>query len=90
LKHISHPIVGDVRYGKGDINRMFREDYGLHRLALHAWALSVPHPDGPDLHLHAPLPDDLALPLTRLGVWPQIWDDEERRWTSMPELAPNG
>lgn len=80
LKHISHPIVGDVRYGKGDINRLFRETYGLHRLALHAWAMTVPHPDGGEVYLQAPLPADLAEPWERLGVWPQSWDRETRRW----------
>jgi tRNA pseudouridine65 synthase len=85
LKHISHPIVGDVRYGKGDINRMFRETYGLHRLALHAWGLSVPHPDGSDLHVQAPLPDDLAAPWTLVGVWPQVWDATTRRWLATPD-----
>lgn len=39
LKHLSHPIVGDVRFGKGDVNRYFRETYGFTRMALHATAL---------------------------------------------------
>ena len=29
-------IIGDVNYGKGEHNRLFRERFGLHRLALHA------------------------------------------------------
>lgn len=41
LKHLSHPIVGDVRYGKGDVNRFFRENYSLNRLALHALELTL-------------------------------------------------
>lgn len=44
LKHLAHPIVGDVRYGDGRINRAFRTDFGLHRLALHAWSLRFEHP----------------------------------------------
>jgi tRNA pseudouridine65 synthase len=44
LKHIACPIIGDVNYGKGEHNRLFRERFGLHRLALHAYTLRVPHP----------------------------------------------
>ena len=33
LKHIAHPIVGDVRYGKAEHNRLFRRRFGLERLA---------------------------------------------------------
>lgn len=40
LKHLSHPIVGDVRFGKGDVNRYFRDTYSFTRMALHAAALS--------------------------------------------------
>jgi len=69
LKHLSHPIVGDVRYGDGNINRAFRADWGLHRLALHAAAIDLEHPmTGVALELVAPGPDDLAQPLAKLGL----------------------
>ena len=45
LKHVSCPIIGDVKYGKGEHNRHFREQYGLHRLALHATELAFDHPE---------------------------------------------
>lgn len=45
LKHLSLPIIGDTKYGKGEINRLFREDYGLCRLALHATKLEFNHPE---------------------------------------------
>jgi len=74
LKHDAHPIVGDVNYGKGDINRFFREHYDLHRLALHATSLTLPHPrTGALLRLEAAVPDDLAVPLLRLGVPEELW-----------------
>lgn len=60
LKHISCPLIGDVRYGKGEHNRLFRERYGLHRLALHAAQLCLSAPSGVKLELEAPLPPDLA------------------------------
>ncbi len=44
LKHINHPIVGDTRYGRGEINRYFREHYGVNRLLLHCQKLTFLHP----------------------------------------------
>ena len=70
LKHLSHPIVGDVRYGKGDVNRFFRDHYNLCRLALHCLEVEFQHPTGKILCLQAPLPEDLRDPFTRLGIWP--------------------
>jgi tRNA pseudouridine65 synthase len=60
LKHLSCPLVGDVRYGKGEHNRLWREKFGLHRLALHATSLRVPHPDGGELAVTCPLAPELA------------------------------
>lgn len=67
LKHVSCPIIGDVRYGKGEHNRLFRERYGLHRLALHALSVELEHPaTGEPLRVDAPLPTDLREPLHSL------------------------
>ncbi|MGE5184638.1 MAG: pseudouridine synthase [Acidobacteriota bacterium] len=60
LKHVSCPLIGDVRYGKGEHNRIFRERFALHRLALHCTSLRVPHPDGGTLAIDCPLPADMA------------------------------
>ncbi len=69
LKHLTHPIVGDVRYGKGDINRAFRQRFGLHRLALHACELELEHPhSGTPMTLVAELPEDLADPFAAMGL----------------------
>ncbi len=60
LSHIRHQILGDTTYGKGGINRYFREAYGLPRMFLHAWRLEVRHPEtGERLRIAAPLPNDL-------------------------------
>ncbi|MEM7350019.1 MAG: pseudouridine synthase [Acidobacteriota bacterium] len=68
LKHLSHPLIGDVKYGKGEHNRLFRRRFGLHRLALHARELAFAHPaDGTQLRLLAPLPEDLAVPFAAMG-----------------------
>jgi tRNA pseudouridine65 synthase len=63
LKHASLPLIGDVRYGKGEHNRLFRERFGLHRLALHALEIAFE-----DLSILAPVPEDLAGPLRAMGL----------------------
>jgi tRNA pseudouridine65 synthase len=68
LKHLSHPIVGDVKYGKGEVNRYFREQYQLFRMALHAISIRLTNIDGTELVLHSPVPSDLAEPLEKLGI----------------------
>ncbi len=67
LKHISCPIIGDVRYGKGEHNRLFRERFDLHRMFLHALRIRFPHPvSGATIDVEAPLPPELAGTLERL------------------------
>lgn len=69
MKHAGHPLIGDVNYGHGDLNRHYRSLYGLHRLALHARSVSFAHPHTNEtLHLVAPLPADLSEPLRALGL----------------------
>jgi tRNA pseudouridine65 synthase len=73
FKHLSHPLIGDVRYGKGEHNRLFRERFGLHRLALHALELAFDHPEtGERLRIEAPVPEDLVGPLRAMGM-AQLW-----------------
>ncbi|HVY30031.1 MAG TPA: pseudouridine synthase [Polyangiaceae bacterium] len=66
LKHISCPIIGDVRYGKGEHNRIFRERYALHRLALHARRLEFQNLGGERLTIEAALPSELQRALEQL------------------------
>ncbi|MDB4944651.1 MAG: tRNA pseudouridine synthase [Labilithrix sp.] len=69
LRHIDHPLVGDVKHGSGPINRHYRATYGLHRLALHASQISFVHPvTRTRITVTAPVPDDLAAPLRALGL----------------------
>lgn len=75
LKHLSHPVLGDTTWGKGAVNRHFREAYGLRRLALHGALVEVRHPQtGKAIVFAAPLPPDLTGPLALLfperpGIW---------------------
>jgi tRNA pseudouridine65 synthase len=87
LRHLGHPLIGDVNYGRGELNRHYRARYELHRLALHASSIAFDHPaTGVRLVLTAPLPEDLRLVLARLELpalsnLPALWD--------LPTLGPD-
>lgn len=69
LRHANHPLVGDVNYGSGEINRHYRAHYNLHRLALHASRLAFTHPvSGARMVVDAPVPEDLGSVLLKLGL----------------------
>jgi tRNA pseudouridine65 synthase len=69
LKHLSLPVLGDTRYGKGDHNRLCRTRFALNRLALHASQLAFAHPvHGQAIVLRAGLPADLEAPLAAMGL----------------------
>ena len=44
MKHISHHLVGDTTYGRGEHNRLFREHFDCSRLLLHSRSLTFCHP----------------------------------------------
>ncbi len=81
LKHLSHPILGDVNYGKGPFNRMAREKYGLSRLALHAHSIAFDD-DGELRLIRAPFPEDFE----RAGgaLFGPHWHDVIRRRSPAP------
>lgn len=60
-----HPLVGDEKYGRDEINRQLRP-LGARRLFLHASRLTLTLPDGETLTVEAPLPEDLQQVLQNL------------------------
>lgn len=65
-QYSGHPLVGDEKYGNDDINAAMRER-GIKRLFLHASALSFNLPESDEvIHVEAPLPPDLAIPLSNM------------------------
>ncbi len=69
LRHVNHPLVGDVKHGDGKVNRHFRATYDLHRLALHASFIAFVHPaTGVRVEVRAGMPQDLAGPLAALAL----------------------
>jgi len=44
MKHLSHHIVGDTKYGRGEHNKMVRKEFNIQRLLLHSTSLEFTHP----------------------------------------------
>lgn len=58
MKHISHHILGDTKYGRGEHNIFIREEFNCHRMLLHAAELQIRHPHTNEiLTIKAPLDD---------------------------------
>ncbi len=59
LAALGHPIAGDDKYGRAEVNRALKKR-GLRRMFLHAARLEIKHPlSGAPLVVEAPLADDL-------------------------------
>jgi len=60
LAGLDHALVGDGDYGSRELNRRFRERWGLARVFLHASELEIPHPrSGEPAVFSSALPVDL-------------------------------
>ena len=71
MKHISHPIIGDAKHGKGNHNRYFAKHFAAGRLLLHCSQMSMKHPvSGEPLVFNAPMDDVFKHLLQRFG-----WND---------------
>lgn len=67
-QHLGHPVAGDDKYGDEAVNKRLREQAGLKRLFLHAASLQFALDGGKTPYLlNAPLAEDLAVVLDRLG-----------------------
>src|SRR4051812_13781020 len=68
LKHISHPIIGDAKHGKGNHNRFFQEAFNAHRLLLAATELTFKHPiNEKQIKLIAPLDETMTQLIQRFN-----------------------
>lgn len=65
----AHHLIGDTTYGKGNINRYYRENYKLNRLFLHCSDINFIHPyTNQRINIHDPLPSELESVLTKLNL----------------------
>jgi len=44
MKHISHHLLGDTKYGRGEHNKFIRKEFNCHRMLLHSHSLEIFHP----------------------------------------------
>lgn len=59
MNKISHPLIGDAKYGDKNHDLMFDENFGWKNLFLHAGSLTFKHPFSlEELLLKAPFPED--------------------------------
>jgi len=66
MKHISHHILGDTKYGRGEHNKLIRKEFNCNRLLLHAKTLEFTHPySGKILSISAKY-DDTFLTMLKL------------------------
>ena len=65
--HCGHPVAGDPKYGDKEANTALRQ-LGLTRMFLHAHSVSFDWPQGGQVSISAPLPDDLKAVLDALGT----------------------
>ena len=89
FKHLSHPIIGDAKHGRGRHNRYFAEHLACPRLLLHALHLQFVHPHTAEpIQITAPLDQVFASLLSRFA-WQTAYHDALRspEWT-MADAAP--
>ncbi|MCB2425458.1 RluA family pseudouridine synthase, partial [Methylophaga pinxianii] len=64
----SHPVAGDEKYGDREFNKRLKS-FGLKRMFLHAWQLSLKHPiTNEPMTFTAELPEALQTVLQQLDV----------------------
>jgi 23S rRNA pseudouridine1911/1915/1917 synthase len=69
LAAVGHPVIGDDRYGAARARPpALVAALGSDRLFLHAFRLTVDHPDGRSMTWESPLPADLVETLAALGA----------------------
>jgi tRNA pseudouridine65 synthase len=72
LRHLGHPIIGDVNHGSGKHNRFFRDTYQINRLLLACTEISFLHPkENRKITVKAPLAEDFKSLLKNFN-WEQF------------------
>lgn len=66
--HIFYPIIGDRKHGCNKQNKLFKEQWEMTTMLLHASELEFKHPvTGEQLHLEAPLHDEFNRVMALMG-----------------------
>jgi tRNA pseudouridine65 synthase len=79
MKHISHPIIGDAKYGKSNHNHFFQSAFNCSRLLLAATELHFLHPYTQQaIAIKAPLKDDFMAAINGLGIQHSVLNEGYR------------
>ena len=73
--HLGHPMLGDSQHGDSRVNRLWRTQRGLNRLALHCLSIHLAEEDAPCI---APLSPELRA----------VLEEDETMWQSIMEFDP--
>lgn len=73
LSNSRYPVVGDTTHGKGYLNRMARDQFGVRRCCLHARRLCfIDLTTSQEISLESPVPTDLLKVLRELPDWNHV------------------
>jgi len=68
LNKISHPIIGDHKYGDRNYNKLFTHEFGEDKLLLHAECIEFKHPyTNQPVKINAGLPSNWSYVLAQFG-----------------------
>ncbi len=84
VRDLNHPILHDGDHGDSRVNRWWREERGLSRLALHALAISFHDQHGIHHQIHCPIFEDHLKVFRQLPLWSESLNQEPL--LSMPPL----
>ncbi len=74
LSALGYPVVGDMKYGDAETNRVFAERYGLRRQFLHCYSVSFPTwTDGGNFRVLCKPPEDLRRTLDAFGFRAELF-----------------
>ena len=68
VRDLNHPILHDGDHGDSRINRWWRENKGLRRLALHAYKIQLTYNEVTH-NVNSPFPDDLSQVFRHMPWW---------------------
>jgi tRNA pseudouridine65 synthase len=74
-REIGHPLIGDSQHGNSRVNRYWRQQRRLDRLALHCWTLAFDL-EGKSYECMAPVPRELRKSLETFVT--SVWDEAVR------------
>ena len=81
MKHLFHPVIGDTTHGDGRHNRLFRDEFSIHRLLLMATGLRFEHPySGVPVEIQLPPDNEVQRLFGRLGWDQSCWTSSRTAW----------